>query len=1200
MNLLESNKVLISEIKQNATVVGLEQDTLITIQAVAPINESSVTVFYTLSDGTVKSRLISKTDAENLSLAEKELPYSFNGNAQEFKLALEAKRIEFAYLFAPMMAVHSSNIEPLPHQISAVYEAMLPKRPLRFVLADDPGAGKTIMAGLLIRELLIRADSHRILVVAPGSLVEQWREELWEKFNLDFTVYTRALSGTTQTGNPYNDFDRLIARLDQFSRNEEEQAKLATAGWDLVIFDEAHKLAAQVYGEKINKTQRFRFAEKMRDSTKHLLLMTATPHNGKEEDFQLFMSLLDAERFAGKFRNGVHKVETSDLMRRMVKEDLRRFDGTPLFPERKAYTVEYQLSEKETELYEQVTDYVKEQMGKAQQILEGKKKASVGFALTSLQRRLASSPEAIYMSLERRLARMNKLLDELENGKKEDEVKTLQGTLELKYNFNDSSDEDFYDEDDYTGEEQEEIEDQVADEATVARSKEELQAEIFTLETLLELAKGVVASQQDSKWTKLREVILGTHEKSEKNLLLAPNGKMRKLIIFTEYKDTLLYLQKRIENLLGTTDSSSQVVTISGSTSREDRKDIQARFRTDENVRILIATDAAGEGVNLQNAHLMINYDLPWNPNRLEQRFGRIHRIGQTEVCHLWSLVAAETREGAVYKRLLEKIEVENEALEGKVFKILGDVFQERSLKDMLIEAIRYGDDPKVKARLENDIDLSFDPARLKKLVEENALASQALTNTDIYKIKEEMDKAEARKLQPYYIRDFFVNAFDYLNGSYRQVHSEPGRYEIKHVPASVIETYRQLKEQNKGHVDSNPVQQKYERVCFEKDGIRIKNNPDAAVAELLHPGHPLMYSLTQTISQRQENLLRQGTVFLTKNEYTETPYILYMFTHEIKDGTGAVISKRFQFVRMNPDGTTADAGYAPHLDLLPFPEEKKYLLKNILAEDWLKNDFANRAIQTAVEKSVPEHYEEVAKQKKEYIKKVKALVHERLTTEINYQNKMYQEQYKKGDKGNAAQTERRIEELNARLEGRKKLLDKQADIVNQQPVLIGAALVVTQQQIDILEHGMNGAKDVPSDYGVDAQTRKQIELIGMKAVSDIETKAGNTAHDVSKDNCGWDITSTPPVTGKQVPDNMLIEVKARVSSNDVITVTHNEYLAGLNKGKQYTLAMVLVNGSDKHVEEVWYWNNPFTTELPPALDHAEFKIEEIKKLDNM
>ncbi len=1185
----------LSELKQNASVIGIEGDTVITIQAVAPVSENSANVFYTLSDGTVKSRLITSEDAKNLHLTEKDSPFSFTGNAEEFKLALEAKRIELAYLFDPMMAVHSANIEPLPHQISAVYEYMLPKRPLCFVLADDPGAGKTIMAGLLIRELIIRADSNRILVVAPGSLVEQWREELWEKFNLDFQVFSKALINTTQTGNPYNDFDRLIVRLDQFSRNEEEQEKLAAAEWDLVIFDEAHKLSAQIYGEKVNKTQRFKFAEKLRDHTRHLLLMTATPHNGKEEDFQMFLSLLDSERFAGKSRGGAKQVDVSDIMRRMVKEDLRRFDGTPLFPERKAYTVEYGLSEKETELYEQVTAYVKEQMGKAQQILEGKKKSSVGFALTSLQRRLASTPEAIYKSLERRLDHMNKLLEEITSGKKEDEVKTLQGTLD--YNFDSESDEDFYDSEEYTAEEQEEIEDQVADKATVARSKEELEAEIKTLEALLVLAKKVVASGQDSKWTKLREVILGTHEKSKNNLLLDSSGKMRKLIIFTEYKDSLLYLKKRIENLLGSTDNSNQVVTISGATGRDERKDIQAKFRTDENVRILIATDAAGEGVNLQNAHLMINYDLPWNPNRLEQRFGRIHRIGQTEVCHLWSLVAAETREGSVYKRLLEKIEVENEALGGKVFKILGEVFQERSLKKMLLEAIQYGDRPEIKARLQNDIDLSFDPERLKKLIEQNALANQALTNTDIYKIKEEMDKAETRKLQPYYIRDFFVTAFDYLKGSYRAVHSEPGRYEIKHVPASVIETFRTLKIQNKGHVGSNPVQQKYERVCFEKDGIRVKDKPDSAVAELLHPGHPLMLSLTQTITNKFENLLKEGTVFLNTEEYTETPYILYMFTHEIKDGTGAVISKRFQFVRMNTDGTTADAGYAPHLDLLPFPEDKKYLLKNIMAEPVFAQNFNERAIQTAIEKSVPEHYREVAEQKKSYVEKVRRLVHERLTTEINYQNGLYAKQNQKGDKKNLVLTERRIADLNARLEARKALLDKQADIANQMPMLIGAALVVTKQQIDILEHGMNGSKDVPSDYGVDAQTRREIESIGMKAVTEIETKAGNTTRDVSKDNCGWDITSTPASVGGKVPDNMLIEVKARVSSNDVITVTHNEYLAGLNKGKKYTLALVLVNGADHNVEEVWYWNNPFTKELNPGVAHQEFSIAEIKKL---
>lgn len=305
----------LTDITANIAVKGLEPSSIVTIQAVANTSAQAVTVFYTLSDGTVKSRLLTEDDLQHIEIAAEERPWSFEGNAKEFKLALEAKRIELAYLFDPMMAVYSSNIEPLPHQISAVYEEMLPKQPLRFVLADDPGAGKTIMAGLLIKELIMRSDSERILIIAPGSLVEQWRDELYEKFSLDFIVYTNALRQTTQTGNPFADIDHLIVRLDQFSRNEEDQDKLAASEWDLVVFDEAHKLSAHFFGSDIKKTQRFRFAEKMAASTKHLLLMTATPHNGIEEDFQLFMSLLDSDRFAGKFRGGVEKAETKDLMR---------------------------------------------------------------------------------------------------------------------------------------------------------------------------------------------------------------------------------------------------------------------------------------------------------------------------------------------------------------------------------------------------------------------------------------------------------------------------------------------------------------------------------------------------------------------------------------------------------------------------------------------------------------------------------------------------------------------------------------------------------------------------------------------------------------------------------------------------------------------------------------------------------------------
>src|SRR5438128_862352 len=345
----------LENLKPGMPLVGLEPSVVATVAAVVPIGESSVQVFYRTPDGTTKERLLGRTDEESISVATVERPWSFDGDGAAFQMTCEAKRIDLAFLFDPMMAVHTSNVEPLPHQITAVYESMLPKQPLRFFLADDPGAGKTIMAGLYIRELIMRADARRIVIVSPGSLVEQWRDEMFEKFGLEFRIFSRELESVTPSGNPFEDTDHLIVRLDQMSRNEDLQEKLCAAGWDLVVFDEAHKLAAHFFGNKLEKTGRFKLAEKLGGHTRHLLLMTATPHNGKEEDFQLFLSLLDSDRFYGKFRDGVHKVDTSDLMRRMVKEELVKFDGTPLFPERRAYTVNYKLSDIEVALYEAVT-----------------------------------------------------------------------------------------------------------------------------------------------------------------------------------------------------------------------------------------------------------------------------------------------------------------------------------------------------------------------------------------------------------------------------------------------------------------------------------------------------------------------------------------------------------------------------------------------------------------------------------------------------------------------------------------------------------------------------------------------------------------------------------------------------------------------------------------------------------------------------
>ncbi|MFW5723618.1 MAG: DEAD/DEAH box helicase, partial [Halochromatium sp.] len=567
-------------------------------------------------EGTLGEQRPFRTDEARLELAQAGRPWAFDADGAGFKLGLEAYRISQAALFDPMMAVHASNVEPLPHQIAAVYEAMLPKQPLRFVLADDPGAGKTIMAGLLIRELLMRADARRILIVAPGGLTEQWQDELLEKFSLRFELFSREQQEQCASGNVFDEQDRLICRLDQLSRNEDVQAKLRTTDWDLIVIDEAHKLSATYFGNKVAKTKRFQLGELLGRITRHFLLMTATPHNGKEADFQLWLSLLDSDRFYGKFREGAHQVDVSDLMRRMVKEDLLKFDGTPLFPERRAYTANYPLSALEASLYEQVTTYVREEMNRADK-LDGKTRNTVGFALTQLQRRLASSPEAIDQSLKRRRKRLEARLGEEKLGLRAQEEEKLELPDDL--------------DDELSAEDYERFADRVVDQATAAKTIPELEAEILILKDLEQQAQRLVASGNDKKWEELSSLLQDQPE------MFTAGGSRRKLILFTEHKDTLNYLVARIQDLLG---NPHAVRIIYGGTHRDERRKIQEEFRNDPEVTVLVATDAAGEGVNLQNANLMVNYDLPWNPNRLEQRFGRIHRIGQTEVCHLWNLVA--------------------------------------------------------------------------------------------------------------------------------------------------------------------------------------------------------------------------------------------------------------------------------------------------------------------------------------------------------------------------------------------------------------------------------------------------------------------------------------------------------------------------------------------------------------------------------
>src|SRR5438876_6446510 len=785
---------LLEQLTPGVLIKGLLPGGIVTIISVKRHGSIGVEIVYQEAGGNLGSELLYSDSVAHLEIVPAGLPWSFDAEGALFRLTSEAYRIRLAYLFDPLIAVHTSLIEPLPHQITAVYETMLGKQPLRYLLADDPGAGKTIMTGLLIKELMIRGDLRRCLIVSPGNLVEQWQDELSRKFQMTFDILTNDRLEASASGNAFSDMPLCIARLDKLSRDEHVQAKLEQTDWDLVVIDEAHKMSATFFSGAVKFTKRYQLGQLLGKVTRHLLLLTATPHNGKEEDFQLFMALLDQDRFAGRVRGGVQKVDTSDLMRHLVKEQLYEFDGTPLFPERLAYTVNYKLSGLEETLYQEVSDYVCQEFNRADSLENNGRKGTIGFALTTLQRRLASSPEAIYQSLKRRKARLEHRLQEEQQVRREyaEWVGAGQGqdtgregtgrgqASPLHFGGDDDvpmallqglpllTGDDLDDLDDAPDTELEETEERVVDQASAARTIAELEVEITMLARLEELALQVRRSGTDRKWEGLASLLQNNAE------MFDASAHRRKLVIFTEHRDTLNYLTERIRTMLGREEA---VVIIHGGMGREERRKAQEAFTQEKSVQVLVATDAAGEGINLQRAHLMVNYDLPWNPNRLEQRFGRIHRIGQTEVCHLWNLVAAQTREGEVFHTLLKKLEEEREALGGRVFDVLGDVlYDNRPLRDLIIEAIRYGDRPDVRDRLFHVVDQALDREHLQALLEQRALAHEVMDVVRVRQVREDMERATARRLQPHFIAAFFLEALKRLGGDCYE--REPRRYE--------------------------------------------------------------------------------------------------------------------------------------------------------------------------------------------------------------------------------------------------------------------------------------------------------------------------------------------------------------------------------------------------------------------------------------
>lgn len=1145
----------IGDIRPGQLLSGIIQGEVVTVKSVTPLGDEMIDIIYRRSDGSVGQQMLMPMNMSGIREV-KDSKYTFGCDASTFQIVSEANRIRMAYLFDPYIAVHTSSIEPLPHQITAVYETMLQKHPLRYVLADDPGAGKTIMAGLLIKELIMRGDVKRCLVVAPGNIVEQWQDELYQKFNIRFEILTNDMIESAASGNAFEEHDLLIARLDKLSRNDDVQNKIrAAAEWDLVIIDEAHKMSASVMGNKISYTKRYKLGQLLSKMTRHYLLMTATPHNGKDEDFQQFMSLIDADRFQAHSKGTKTTSTYDDVMRRLVKEELLKFDGTHLFPERFADTITYELSGPEMSLYNDVTNYVRNQFNRAERLNE-QKKTAVGFALTVLQRRLASSPEAIYQSLKRRRERLQSRMEDIKA---------------LKNVDNPGMDDDF-DEDDYSDEEMEQMEDNLLDEATAAQTIEELKAEITTLVDLECKANVIRHSNRDKKWEQLS------------NLLQSPelhqsSGAMEKIIIFTEHRDTLKYLKDKVVNLLGSKDA---VMTICGGMSRDDRKNAQNKFRQDKNVSVLIATDAAGEGINLQRAHYLVNYDLPWNPNRIEQRFGRIHRIGQKDICRMWNMVAKGTREGDVFQSLFAKLEEERKSLGGKVYDVLGKLtFDNKPLREILIDAIRTDNEPEHREYLSRVVNNALDTGHLVNLLNDYALSKEVMDIGAVIKVREQMERMEARRLQPYYVQDFFARAFTEAGGSFYK--REPNRFEVTHVPHELREILGSTQWGTK-------VLRRYERITFVREGVNCDGKP---TADLISPGHPLLDALIEWVNRKYGEEYRKGGILIDSSNKSASPRLMCCLDTSIRDavmedGENRIIARRMSFVELDSAGHASNGGFAPYLDYDPVPTGKITKMRQIVnSAEWMGSDVEKLAVSYAAKAIIPEMFTETRDSRLATIQKIKHEVESRLQAEVNYWDRKaaeYKDKLKKdGDnnivRSNMEKAEGKANELDARKKARLAELNREEQIAPMTPVLTSVAIVIPASMLE----------DTPSQqlYGRD---RKAVEDAAMKAVMEIERRMGFEPRDVSMDNCGYDIESVIPIDKRpQYSGNAIrcIEVKGRALEHaGSVTVSRNEMNTAMNIPERFILALVTV---DKDKTETTYCMDCFSMRPPTASSSVNF-----------
>jgi len=1025
---------------------------------------------------------------------------TYAGDASLLRLGLQAYCLGIAYEFDPYFGLSISRVDPLPHQLEAVYEYLLKLAQVRFLLADDAGAGKTIMAGLLVRELQLRGLAERILIICPANLTFQWQRELHEKFDEEF-VRLRGDDIRDQFGvNQWLKQRRVITSLDLAKRTDMLPG-LRQVHWDLVIVDEAHRMS---WSPPARKTARYALGELLRDSADHLLLLTATPHKGDPDNFSLFLQLLDEDAYADtrSIREAMERRRAPFYLRRtkeaMVYFPERQPDGQwaakKIFTKRIPHTVDFQIDGAEFDLYRELTRFVKLQSARAAAQDDDPRARAVGFLMSLYQRRLASSTFAVRRSLENRARR-------LEEGLKRAQEKTRFAPPDIPDPEELEEMEDL---------ERERLEDML-EAITMAGNAEQIRDEIGELKILAKRALGVEESGAEAKLSRLKALL------HQEGFFDHPD---KRLLLFTEFKDTLDYLIDRLKAW------GFHVGFIHGGMKPGSRDEPGSRLYAEQQfkdgaIQVLVATEAAGEGINLQCCYILFNYDIPWNPNRLEQRMGRIHRYGQRHDCLIFNFVATNTIEGRVLQRLLEKLQEIRDALDDDaVFNVVGEVLPaaqiERVLRDYY--AGRLGD-----ADLEDRLLEQVDERRFRNICQ-NALEGLASKRLNLEMLIERRARAQERRVVPETIARFIREAVEYVPLSIKLVPSLPHTFEPARTPP-VLRKY-----------ESDPdwklpaLAAKYPRCSTDRETAE-KNS-----LEWVTPGHPFFEALRRHTGAQAQEAFAKGACFYSLKH--ESPARIDFYRARVVDGLGQVVHERVFALEVSADGQPSLHEPTVLADFTPAPAPAPAELPSVatLPPDtaWLQ------------ENALSPFLDEVRSERLVEVQRVSAHVELSLTELLQKADqeigKAATEVEKKtpGAEGRLAQAETRHAELMNRRERRRRELEQQRALSLQAVERIASAL--------ILPHPERETPEV-RHLRPDAET----EAIAMRVVVEHEKAQGRQVYDVHEKNLGYDLTSLDLSSGEL----RLIEVKGIGDPDGTVVLTPNEYRVAQDRRDCYWLYVV-------------------------------------------